>query len=186
MARTDLDICNSALIICGADEIVSFDQGDFSAKIVSSLYSDAKGFLLTSNEWTFAEGQSEPLNLLTSSPQFDWQYAYRLPSNCLSVISVYPNMQYDVVGDKIYTNFKGEVFVNMKFIPPEESWPPYFVHYFVLYFASVICLPITEDATKTKGLADQAVVAGRVARNTDAKQRKNRGFKRFPLISVRG
>ncbi len=185
MATTKLDICSAALILCGAEELVTFD-GSFSSKIVSAVYDSTKSSLIVGKEWTFAQGQSSMLSLLTGTPEFRWSYAYRLPSNCLSVLEVYPNIQYEISEDKLFTDYNGKIYVSMEFLPEEDTLPGYFVHYFILYLASVICIPVTEDATKAKELRAEAVSAGVAARNADAKQRKNRGFKNFPLIFVRG
>jgi hypothetical protein len=187
MSATDVSICNSAIILLGCEEMVAFDDGTAEAKVASQLYQDACEALICETEWTFATGQAK-LDRLSDTPEVNYEYAYQLPSNLLTVSAVTPDyIDYDLFeNNHLYTDFLGDVYVDYKFRPDESKFPAYFRQYLVLHLASLFAIPLTEDASKANQYASMADREGKKARLADARQRKNRGLKRFPLTSVRG
>lgn len=187
MSSTGVTICNSAILLIGGEEIESFDDGSVEAKVASQLYGVARDALLTETDWTFATGQAQ-LDRKVQAPIHTYEYAYQLPTNLLSLSSVNPaSIDYDLYENSLlYTDYLGEVYIDYKFRPAEARFPAYFEQYLILNLASLFAVPVTEDATKADYYAARADVQGKKARLVDARQRKNRGLKRFPLILARG
>jgi len=85
-----VDVANRALRMVGATRITSFTQGTPSANAVNDIYDEVLKELLASAEWKFAKKRS---NLARSSttPVYEYDYAYALPSDWLRTVDVHNN-----------------------------------------------------------------------------------------------
>jgi len=82
-------IANVALSLIGGTRITSFTDGTTNANIISDLYDPLRRHLL-SFPWNFAISRVE-LGQLTSTPAFEFENAYALPSDWLYTLSVHDN-----------------------------------------------------------------------------------------------
>tara|TARA_R110002020_G_scaffold379230_1_gene590394 strand:+ start:3234 stop:3827 length:594 start_codon:yes stop_codon:yes gene_type:complete len=85
-----VDVANRALRMVGATRITSFTQGTPSANAVNDIYDEILKELLASAKWKFAKKRS---NLARSSttPVYEFDYAYAMPSDWLRTIDVHDN-----------------------------------------------------------------------------------------------
>jgi hypothetical protein len=100
---TSISMCSNALLMIGHGTISSFTEGGSGAEAASNLYDSTYESLLSAHRWRFAAAKSQ-LSQLTDTPLNDWTYAYQLPSGYLMGISVYPNVEYEIYEDKLYSD----------------------------------------------------------------------------------
>lgn len=144
MASTDIDICNSALVLCGAEQINTFEDSTREARICAQLYEMTKNAELQAYPWFFTLAQAS-LARLVDTPLFDYEYAYQLPVDCLRLIRK-DGMQndYRVFEDKLYSN-SSEVKVIYQIDPDEQDFPDYFTLAVVYKMAMVLATSLLKD-----------------------------------------
>lgn len=91
---SEVDICNMALSNLGDSATVSSidpPEGSQQAEYCATFYPQARDSLLEMHSWNFATKRVRP-SAITESGDFSvsttWDYAYPLPSDCLTVVSV--------------------------------------------------------------------------------------------------
>lgn len=87
MAVTQIQICNSALTKIGADRISSITQDTKSAVILNSIYDQIRDAVLRAHPWNFAIKRAA-LAPTSTTPAFEYTYAYDLPSDCLRILDL--------------------------------------------------------------------------------------------------
>lgn len=85
--NSPIEICNSALVKCGAAPIMSFADGTPNADICQIRYDSVRRAVLRSHPWNSAMKRAA-LPALSSTPAFGNALQYQLPSDCLRVIMV--------------------------------------------------------------------------------------------------
>jgi hypothetical protein len=87
MATTFVDICNAALIRIGLPIIAGFTDGTNRANVCASRYESCRDIVLRMHPWSCAT-QRVQLASSTTSPAFDYQYQYPMPSDFLRELQV--------------------------------------------------------------------------------------------------
>lgn len=118
MALTKIDVCNHALLKCGADTIASLDTSTStdegviqSAKLCNILFDQALEETLRLYPWNCCMERATPVRL-ADTPPFGYDYQFQLPNDCLRVINVFDSvdeydddMQWVIEGDKILCDY---------------------------------------------------------------------------------
>jgi len=168
-----ISICSNALVLLGHDVISSFSDDGIGAKVANSFYETTLLAILGGYKWNFATKQVK-LNLLTEKPLNRWQYMFQLPTDNIRVITVHRVSDYEIVGDKIYSDSK-ELDIDYMHRPDESFFPPLFREAFEFHLASKWAIPVTENATNADlyyGIAEKAF---RKVKNIDSKEDTMRG-----------
>jgi hypothetical protein len=101
---SDVSICNSALAKLGADRITSLEQDTRNARICRERFPFLRNEVLRAHVWGFAKKRVS-LAASSDTPDFGWDYAYLLPSDCLRVIREdYIDVDFDIEGRYILTD----------------------------------------------------------------------------------
>lgn len=145
------EICSLSLVELGEDTISSFTANTSPSQICGLRYPEYIKYLLSIHPWKFTLKKVQ-LARLTTNPINEWKYAYQMPSDILILRALYnssstgiiPDTCYEVFQDKIYTD-EEKVYIDYQFQPAEEEFPPFFVEFAVMAFASKIAMPITDD-----------------------------------------
>ena len=187
MAKTDISICSSALIMVGADEINSFDDATAEAKLASSVYTDTKNTLLQYHPWRFSLTQADLGGALLESPTFNWKYKHQLPPDILRIISIYGGQDYEVFEDNIYTNSNTCKIIYQRAVA-EKDMPSYFVRSLQFHLARIFAISLQEDVGKMDMFDRSADKETRRARNIDSQQQPNSSIpdNNYSAINVRG
>ena len=172
MATTDKSLCNSALLLIGAEEINSFDDNTLSAKLAKQLYATTKDSVLQSFPWRFSLKQKDLGGRLVAQPIFDWQYQYQLPADLLRMIAMQDDRPYEIYGDKIYTDeLACKIIYQVK--TDEAEMPAYFQRALEFQLARLFAMSLQEDMQKANlfdSLAQKEIVK---ARGIDSQQQPN-------------
>ena len=116
------------------------------------MYDGQRKELLRSHPWNFAI-KREALQLLTSTPAFEYSYEYQLPTDCLRVLKLYGASQdYVIEGSVLRTN---ETSPKLIYISDEEDTQLFdtsFSELLALAIAAKICYSITGSTSLLAGL----------------------------------
>lgn len=84
------DVINKSLRLIGASPITSLTDGSTSANAADDVYTELRDELLRSHPWNFATKRVQ-LAQSATTPIFEFDYGYPLPSDWLRTISVHDN-----------------------------------------------------------------------------------------------
>lgn len=85
MAVSEVSICNSALVKVGAERIIALSDQNERARLCNEQYAKHRDELLRSHPWNFALVRVA-LSPDGTTPVFDWDNRFALPSDCLRVL----------------------------------------------------------------------------------------------------
>jgi len=88
MALTDTQICNDALTLCGARNILSLEDNSREAKICKKNYARSRDLVLRQHNWNCAIKRVILAPVTGGTPAFDYEYSFSLPADCLKVVRV--------------------------------------------------------------------------------------------------
>ncbi len=183
---TPLSICSSALLMIGADEITSFEEGSREAKLCANLYDVTRDELLQVYPWRFAAGQAQ-LAQLVDEPLFGFRHAYQLPSEILRLIAADTEQEFRTFENRLYTNAPA-IRITYLFRPQESKMPAYFVRAVELKMAEILALALQEDVAKSRLMAEKSNQQIIRSRSIDAQQQTTANLPEhnFLLSNVRG
>ena len=148
---SDINICNTGLLLIGADEITSFIDETREAKICNQLYSTARDTLLQKNIWRFALKTVQLSKITTPSEnidEFGFKNEFLVPSDSLRIIATDdPSDDYIIVADKILSN-REDIRVMYQYVPNESKFPSYFRSALELELTAKFSLALAEDTGK--------------------------------------
>jgi hypothetical protein len=87
---SETDIVNVALRFLGADSISALTDSSKRAVVMNDLYEETRDDLLAGHNWSFAT-KRQKLARLSTTPTFEFDYAYTLPSDWLRTVSAHDN-----------------------------------------------------------------------------------------------
>ena len=181
-----VEIANLALYQIGDSTITSFDDGNNRANIVKAYYPVARDSVLEEHSWNFAEKRATLARVGGSTPEFDFDYFYQIPTDCLRVRKTDDSdYEWKVEGDKLLSD---ATIVKILYTKKEEDtnrFSPLFVEALMYKLASLIAEPIRKD----KNLAEHMIAKFKdtisIAKGVDAVQGKQQEFIADELTSVR-
>lgn len=178
-----VEICNQAILKIGATRINSFDDNTVESTVVKEYYESAVKWMLSQYPWSFSLKTVE-LSQLPDKPIRDYEYAYSLPVDMIRLHRTYPLTDFRIEGDQLWSNERS---MAVKYVsrPDERFFPSYFSQALMLYLATMICIPITENVQKESEMFMLSQDALRRAKSIDAQQHPQEGFQDFPLEEAR-
>lgn len=84
------DVINAGLRRIGASPITSLTDGSASANAADDIYTEVRDELLRSHPWNFATKRAK-LAQSSTAPDFEFDFAYPLPSDWVRTVSVHDN-----------------------------------------------------------------------------------------------
>ena len=195
VSQTLISCMSAALVLAGEKPLNSITDPRYGAQVVASLTDMIYENELQTNPWRFS-CKKAALSQLNQTPVNEWQYAWQIPTDCLSVIGFWgvgPDRLYEIYGGNVlYTNISSgpsnrplSLILEYQFKPDPSTLPSYFTLLLTLAIAKHIVKPITEsDSARTK--CEQAYNQQRsMAMFADARQRPNRPLQHRPFIQGR-
>jgi hypothetical protein len=85
MATSDVEVCNLALAKLGSGRIASLTEDSTNANAVNDCYDHLRKTELRRNKWNFARRRAS-LAASAVEPDFDYDAAYPLPTECLRLL----------------------------------------------------------------------------------------------------
>ena len=167
----------------GETPLQSLTEDTESAITANYIYDQVYHDLLSKAPWRFAVTK-QTLSQLVAAPLNEWTYQYQIPSDCVRVLRVYPDQDYDIYGDTIYSKASALALDYVAKVA-EDVLPPYFVRLLVLELAVRMSMSITASAGMKGTLIQEKQLQFAAALAADAQQRPNRPFLSRPFLDVR-
>jgi hypothetical protein len=185
-----LEICNKAASFVSEKRITSLDDGTKLANLLKSNYDLAVEEVLEDADWTFAV-ERKILTPEASTPDWEFDYQFILPANCIRVISASdsttPNKDFvwqkesrKIVADasKVYIRYVAK-------ITNPQHFSPGFVSSVAARLAHIIAVPMTGSRTLKADLGQEYIYVLDKAKSGDGIQGKPRKIESTRLKDVR-
>jgi hypothetical protein len=168
---TAITLCNTALLMVGADEITSFTDENNEAKICNQIYNTTRDTMLQKFPWRFSLDTVQ-LSKLTTPPsdidEFGYLNAFLLPSDSMRIIATDdPTDNFKVVGENMWSN-RTDIRVIYQKIVTEDKFPAYFKNALETELAAKLSLALIDDASKNRIFRAEADVELARAKNIDS------------------
>lgn len=170
MANSALKICNSALIKLGASKIDSLLDSNKAAVLCNEQYSKMRDRLLMSHYWNFAIKRASLVEDATS-PAFEWENRFVLPTDFLRAISTeYNSDEWVIEGGYLLTN---ESEINLKYIAKittTTEFTPTFDEALAYMIAAELAYPLVQSRSLSQDMWKKAEQVLRDTRSFDAQE----------------
>lgn len=169
---TQVEVCNAALAMVGADLIVSIDDLTVEAKLCRALYNVNRDSALRAHPWNFATVEHD-LDLMSGAPVLP-EYVKRygpLPLDVLRVLYInHLGREFRVMGREIHTN-EGEALARCIYRADEGLWDANFIHYFAARLSIDLAMPLVQSAELKQNQIEYAKGLLSEARSFNAQER---------------
>lgn len=159
MSVSQVSICNSALVMVGAERISSIDQDCKRAIILKAIYNQTRDAVFRARKWNFAKKRAI-LAPTATTPDWGFNFQYDLPNDYMGFLETDPDdIVFTIESKKILTN-ENSLSVSYIFRQEDESeWDPSFAKAMSCLLASEIAYNMTQSVT----LVDRLLVAYKAA-----------------------
>jgi len=188
---TKIAICNTALTLIGADEIISFDDDTNEARVSARLYTSTVNDVASRYPWRFLVPQVQ-LSRESATPDLKWDAAYQIPAGTDLIRGVFVQdvpIDFDRNGDLILCNAaEADVVMAEMTVPAhgsEEDWPGYFTTVIELELAAALAVPIGDRIELSDFYTKKANAHFSLARTADAQGRTTKKLRTWRMKSVR-
>lgn len=125
------EICSNALVMVGGAPITAFDGSSAEAIASAQFWDTTIENWISLYDWRHLMKQAQMSRLL-AAPEANWDAAYDLPSDCVTLKRVTVNdhdIDYDRFERMVYCDATAdqEVYADYIYNTDPENWPPYFV-----------------------------------------------------------
>jgi len=146
MAATQVNIVNIALRSIGVTRISSMSDDVEAQRVMTDLYNHIRDEMLVIHPWNFAICYSDTLAENATDPNFDYDYSYALPSDCLRVIELEDAAdEFKIVAGNLYTDTEDSKIKYIKQVTTTSSFSKAFVTAFAARLAAEACYSLTES-----------------------------------------
>lgn len=163
-----VEIASNAFLLLGGNTISSFTEGT-EGLIATSLYESTYRDLLSNFRWRFAVKKVQ-LARLVEVPLNEFDHQFQLPTDNLVVINTEDRVDYEIYGDKLYSN-NIDVSIEYIFRVDETLLPAYFQKTLEFFLAAQFAIPLTDNSTRAQTYFDAYERQLRRAKTTDSQSR---------------
>jgi hypothetical protein len=158
MATSEVQICNIALQMLGADPITALNEGSKRASLCKEFYEPARDATLRDHEWNFAQVRVLLVKEV-ATPAWGFDFQYQLPTDpyCLRVNEPYPmeaewtvESDADGTGRKLLSDTDNIGIRYTARVTDPNLYTPLFVMALSANLAAMMALPLTEDFRQTQ------------------------------------
>lgn len=184
---TEIEIVSAAFVLNGKSPVQSYDEAGKAGLSAKQLYDATISAILSYPHFRF-NVKTIYLQLLANvSPNFDnWQYAYQLPADYLSLGRLYPNIPFMIYGDQIWSASNNTLQMEYRYQVPVSKWSPAMRLYAVYEMAVALGISIAESEGLYKDLKMELVEKRAMALYVDSQNHPQRNARNSSWIAVRG
>ena len=180
-----ISLISNALLLIGDNTINSLTGNSKAQTTAANLYDNIVQNELSKHRWGFARTKAQ-LSLTTDVPiDTEYRSIYQLPSDMLHLIKVYPNTNYQILGDKLYTQVSTKLTCDYIANVPESEFPVYFAKMVEYALAKDFATSVRDSSASRQEMTNEYIVASRMARYTDSQQHPTTPLQYKPFVSVR-
>lgn len=151
MAATSVNIVNLALHTLGIARITSLSDNVEQARVMNDIYEHIRDEMMEIHPWNFSIVYSSTLSENDDAPNFDYDYSYALPADCLKVIELEDaEDEFKIVGGNLYTDTEDPKIKYISLVTTTGSFSKSFVTAFAARLAAETCYALTQSRTLTE------------------------------------
>lgn len=180
-----INLVSNALILIGDLPITSLNGSSRAQTVANNLYDNIVQNELTKYRWGFARKKAQLAKVAGTPVGTEYSTMYQMPADLLVFIKLNPGINYQVLGDKVYCNYDGDLYCDYIYNVSESEWPAYFAKMVEYALAKDFALSIRDSASTKAAMAEEYIVASNMARYTDAQQHPITPLASRPFIDVR-
>lgn len=157
MSASEVQICNLALLKFGDITISSLSESTKQGRACKVYYQLMVEELLYSHPWNFAITRADISAQLSTTPSFEFDYAYKIPSDCLRVLEFYGSeLDWTIEGENLLTNAEEEVYIRyIKRITESGEFTPIFVKCLSILLGAELAAKLADDKKMRQILLDE-------------------------------
>jgi len=176
-------LVNAALTRLGERSITGLDQETSTARVALFFFHDIVDEVTTESDWSFSKHRVSAEPEEETPDTSDYLYAYTVPEDCLRVLSVSPDVQYEIEGiptmlycdvsEIVITYQRSLVEIDEETELPElrsSTLPPKFLQALSCRLASVIAVKIGGNPNIMADLRNEYYLLLRQTRGQDAQE----------------
>jgi hypothetical protein len=177
MATNKTQLANMALVKLGKARLTDVTTDTTEEAVVARLFFDEmRDQILDEGPWTFSIKRSQ-LGQLASTPEFEYDYEFQLPTDCLRVLEVNETtsgaIDYKIEGRKLLTNDTAMEIQYISQVTDVSQWSASFKRAFIARMAAEMSYHFRSDKDHTRLLFQQYEQAVQRGLATDGKQGSN-------------
>jgi|ETNmetMinimDraft_31_1059906.scaffolds.fasta_scaffold35854_1 hypothetical protein len=165
---TKLDVINQALAYLGNPVINTLNIADPVVNAMSQIYDAEKLNLLSFHPWRFATKWATLQQSVTGPTYPKWGFSYDLPGDYITAYNTYFWCDYEIVGQKVFTNQNPPWLWGYIHDASEQLYPGYFTLALSHQIAAKSATLLTENPEIAKYWQEQATIQNMRAQNRDA------------------
>lgn len=171
MALSKTQIANKALIKIGEGRVSNIETDDsVAAETINELWDSTRDSLQAQYPWNFCVDRAS-ITVDATAPEYGYTKRYLLPTNFLSLLSIYNNPDYRIEGGYIVTNEGSPLKIKfIKRITETGKFDPLFSEALACELAVMAVERLTQSNTKKQILAAERDRCIKVAFASDAIQ----------------
>jgi hypothetical protein len=183
---TSITLSAKALLLIGANPIVSFADDLTEATIASNHYDTVYEAELCAFPWPFATTKAS-LTLLADAPADTWPFAWELPTDQIMIDAIKVNgqdIEYEINGSDVLCGWNTGVIATYRWKPPESQLPPYFKRALIHRLAATFAMPLErwDAGAKQDALAERFFAQARLKASQSITSKKLRTSR---LVDIR-
>lgn len=182
---TDIEIMSDACMLVGKKQLTTIDPTDEFAVQLQAMYDLIVGAEISSNMWKFCKKHQQLSHVAGFDPDFaQWTDAFDLPADFKSMIRVYPAVNYQIFGLRLYAMTDGRLDAEYNAIVPVTYWSDKFKEYIVTKLASKLAANV-ENPKLIVDLKQELRALRAEAMWVDSQNAPNVPFQSMPWIEAR-
>lgn len=151
MAATSTNIVNLALHSLGVARITALSDNNEQARVMNDIYELIRDEMIEIHPWNFSIKYSSALTQNDTDPNFDYDYSYALPADCLKVIELEDaEDKFKIVGGNLYTDTEDPKIKYISLVTTTGNFSKSFVTAFASRLAAEACYKLTQSRTMTQ------------------------------------
>lgn len=166
---SQVSIINTALGRLGANSITSLTDNSAEQILAVNAWDIVRQEVLRTHPWNFAIADIE-LNQIAGAPEFEYKFAYQLPSNCLRLLQVYGDPVFKLQGKRILTD---QSVVKIKYVydvTDTTLWDASFTDVIAQRLATELAYALTKSQTTADSMFQIYERKLRTAKHIDANE----------------
>lgn len=175
MQRSEVSICNVALVLIGARTIATLGENTKEAGLCSTAYPAARDSLLSMFPWGFAQRVVSLAEVSgVSDPLERYDYAYNLPSDYFAAGSLNVDRleDYEIIGAHLFCSVSPAVLRYTARIEDPALFSEGFAQTLSARIAADICMPIVQNLQRSEIMQQRYLQALTLYAGADARQEK--------------
>ena len=151
---SDVDICNSALNMIGASNIISLTEDSRAARVCNQRYEFVRDAVFRAHPWNCLISRVE-VAADSTAPAFEFTYAHTLPTDpyCLRVLRPQdPDSVFKIEGRKLLANSTPFKFIYISRVTDPNEYDQLLIEALAARLAADVSYALVNSATLTQSL----------------------------------